>query len=58
MDDETTDMEMVTSQMREVMRRWVDDPNNEALKARYKRLQADYQRLFLDQKKGTASANG
>ena len=50
MDDETPEMEAITSEMREVMRAWIADPDNIALKQRYKRLQAAYQRAFLELK--------
>ena len=48
MDAETSEMEAITSEMRALMKRWLSDPANEALKARYVRLQAEYQRLFLE----------
>jgi hypothetical protein len=34
--------------MREIMGAWIDDPENEALKQRYKELQDAYQNLFQD----------
>jgi hypothetical protein len=52
MDDETPDMEQMTDEMRLIMRAWIDDPTNEALKARYQQLQDAYQRAFLTVKKG------
>jgi hypothetical protein len=48
MDDETPEMEAITDEMRLVMRAWIDDPENEALKARYKALQDAYTRAFLE----------
>jgi len=47
MDDETPEMEAITSEMREIMRAWIAEPDNEALKQRYSQLQASYQRACL-----------
>ena len=52
MDDETPEMEELTQEMRATMAAWVADPNNGALKARYRELQRRYQRLFKDYKSG------
>jgi hypothetical protein len=52
MDDETPEMENLTQEMRSVMAAWVADPNNTALKQQYRELQARYQRLFLEYKRG------
>jgi len=52
MDDETPEMERLTQEMRAAMAAWVAEPNNTALKQRYRELQRQYQRLFLDFKKG------
>ncbi|MBV9327408.1 MAG: hypothetical protein JO352_27010 [Chloroflexi bacterium] len=52
MDDETPEMEQLTQDMRSVMAAWVEDPNNTVLKQRYRDLQARYQRLFLEYKRG------
>ncbi len=52
MDDQTPEMEQLSAQMREAMRLWIENPTNEALKARFRDLQARYQRLFLAYKKG------
>jgi hypothetical protein len=52
MDDETPEMEKLTQEMRAAMAAWVAEPNNTALKQRYRELQRQYQRLFLDYKKG------
>jgi hypothetical protein len=51
MDDETPEMEAITNEMREVMRAWIDDPDNERLKAHYRDLQAAYVRAFLEVKR-------
>jgi hypothetical protein len=48
MDDETPEMEAITTEMREIMRAWIDAPDDAALKARYSELQAAYQRAFLE----------
>ena len=48
MDNETGEMEALSDEMREIMRAWIDDPENEALKQRYKQLQDAYQALFQD----------
>jgi hypothetical protein len=52
MDDETPAMEKLTQEMRVVMAAWVAEPNNLGLKQRYRELQRQYQRLFLDFKRG------
>ena len=52
MDDQTPAMEKLTQEMRAAMAAWVAEPNNLALKQRYRELQRQYQRLFLDFKKG------
>lgn len=48
MDNETADMEAITDEMREVMRAWIADPDNDALKQRYHQLLAEYQTRFRD----------
>lgn len=53
MDDETPEMEAITDEMRELMRLWIANPDDAALKERYTRLQAAYQRAFLELKKGS-----
>jgi hypothetical protein len=52
MDDETPEMEKLTQEMRAAMAAWVAEPTNSTLKQRYRELQRQYQRLFLDFKKG------
>jgi hypothetical protein len=52
MDDETPEMERLTQEMRSVMAAWVAEPNNEVLKQQYRDLQRQYQRLFLEHKRG------
>ena len=51
MDDETPEMERLTQEMRAAMTAWVAEPNNAALKQKYKALQRQYQRVFLDHKR-------
>jgi hypothetical protein len=51
-DDETPEMERLTQEMRAAMAAWVADPNNTLLKQQYRDLQRQYQRLFLDFKRG------
>jgi hypothetical protein len=52
MDDETPEMERLTQEMRAAMAAWVAEPNSDMLKQRYQALQRQYQRLFLDYKRG------
>lgn len=56
MDDETPEMERLTQEMRAAMAAWVAEPGNSLLKQRYRDLQRQYQRLFLDYKR--AQRNG
>jgi hypothetical protein len=52
MDDETPEMEELTKAMRAAMAAWVAEPSNDMLKQRFVDLQARYQRLFLEYKRG------
>jgi len=52
MDDETPEMEKLTQEMRAAMAAWVADPSNTTLKRQYRDLQRQYQRLFLEFKRG------
>jgi hypothetical protein len=52
MDDETPEMEKLTQEMRAAMSAWIAEPNNEMFKQNYKQLQRQYQRLFLEHKRG------
>ena len=52
MDDETPEMEKLTQELRAAMAAWVADPSNTLLKRQYKDLQRQYQRLFLEFKRG------
>lgn len=51
MDDETPEMEQVSLQMRQVMKAWTQDPENEILRSRYRDLQRRYQQLFTAYKR-------
>ncbi len=52
MDDETPEMEQLTQDMRLTMAAWVAEPNSDVLRQQYRDLQRQYQRLFLDYKRG------
>ncbi|MGI9146487.1 MAG: hypothetical protein ACR2IK_08100 [Chloroflexota bacterium] len=52
MDDETPQMEKLTQELRAAMAAWVADPSNPSLKRQYRDLQRQYQRLFLEFKRG------
>ncbi len=52
MDDETPEMENLTQDLRAAMAAWVADPGNTQLKRQYRDLQRQYQRLFLEFKRG------
>jgi hypothetical protein len=52
MDDETPEMERLTQEMRAAMAAWVAEPHSDLLKQRYQALQRQYQRLFLEYKRG------
>ena len=58
MDDETPEMEAMTNEMRELMRAWIADPENEILKARYTQLQLAYQRAFVEFKRSGGRGGG
>ena len=47
MDDQTAEMERVTQEMRELMRLWLQNPDNKELKQRFDDAHAVYQRMFL-----------
>lgn len=47
MDDQTPEMERASSQMRELMRLWIANPDNQELKRRYEDAQAAYQRMYV-----------
>lgn len=54
MEDETPRMAALTQEMRTVMAAWIKEPNNESLKRRYRMLQQQYQRQFLEYKRAQA----
>jgi len=45
MDNQSPEMEKLSHDLRALMRAWVENPENEALKERYTAVQAEYQRL-------------
>jgi hypothetical protein len=50
-DDQTPEMDRITAEMREVMRRWIENPDDKYLKQRYSDLQRRYQELFVAYRK-------
>lgn len=51
MDDQTPEMERISAEMRELMRKWIENPDDKYLKQRYSDLQRRYQDLFVDFRK-------
>lgn len=47
MDDQTPEMNRITIEMRELMRRWIENPDDRFLKDRFSMLQTRYQQLFV-----------
>lgn len=47
MDNQSPEMEKVSHQLRDLMRAWIENPDNEALKVRYKAVHAEYQKMLL-----------
>jgi hypothetical protein len=45
MDNQSPEMEKLSYNLRALMAAWVENPNNEELKARYTAAQNEYQRL-------------
>lgn len=56
MDNQSPEMEKLSYDLRDLMRAWVEHPDNEELKARYQAAQAEYQKLLLAWKKGQETA--
>lgn len=52
MDDQTPEMDRITIEMRELMRRWIENPDDRFLKDRFSALQARYQELFVAHGRG------
>jgi hypothetical protein len=50
-DDQTPEMERISAEMRELMRKWIQNPDDKYLKQRYSDLQRRYQDLFVDFRK-------
>ena len=47
MDEQSPEMDKISAEMREIMRRWIENPNDALLKERFTALQSRYQELFL-----------
>lgn len=58
MDDTTPEMEAMTDEMRELMRLWIANPDDAAIKARYSELQDAYQRAFMEYKQSGGEQPG
>jgi hypothetical protein len=56
MDNQSPEMEKLSHDLRALMRAWVEDPENEALKQRYTEVQAEYQRLREEWQQGEHAA--
>ena len=51
MDDQSPEMDRISAEMRELMRRWIENPDDKYLKQRYSDLQVRYQQLFIAYRK-------
>ena len=51
MDDQTPEMDRISAEMRELMRRWIEHPQDTLLKQRYSELQRRYRELFVEYRK-------
>lgn len=47
MDEQSPEMDKITAEMREIMRRWIENPEDTFLKERFEALQSRYQELFI-----------
>ena len=56
MDNQSPEMEKLSHELRDLMRAWIEHPNNEAIKARYVAAQAEYQRLRETWQQGQQAA--
>jgi hypothetical protein len=56
MDNQSPEMEKLSYDLRDLMRAWVENPDNEDLKARYTAAQNEYQRLRENWQKHQATA--
>ena len=52
MDNQSPEMEKLSHELRALMRAWVENPDNEALRVRYKAAHAEYQEMLMAWKKG------
>lgn len=56
MDNQSPEMEKLSYELRVLMAAWIENPDNEALKAQYKAVQHQYQQMLLAWKKGAGAA--
>jgi hypothetical protein len=56
MDNQSPEMEKLSHDLRALMRAWIENPDNEALKARYTAVQAEYQRMREDWQRSQQAA--
>ena len=59
MDNQSPEMEKLSYDLRDLMRAWIENPDNEDLRTRYKAAQAHYQRLreaWLREHEATAAS--
>ena len=56
MDNQSPEMEKLSHDLRDLMRAWIENPDNEDLKARYTAAQNEYQRLRENWQKHQATA--
>ncbi len=52
MDNQSPEMEKLSHDLRDLMRAWIENPDNEELRTRYKAAQAHYQKMLMTWKKG------
>lgn len=52
MDNQSPEMEKLSYDLRDLMRAWIENPDNEEIKARYKAVHAQYQEMLMEFKKG------
>ena len=45
MDNQSPEMEKLSYELRDLMRAWIENPDNEAIKAQYKAVQREYQEM-------------
>lgn len=47
MDEQTPEMDQISAEMREIMRRWIQNPEDHFLRQRFHELQSRYQEMFI-----------